>query len=105
MSEFQVFKTLRSRLKDALAWLPEGGIQAQTTQSIKNAQAVLQAAGADLINVIKTTVFLTDMNDFAVVNEVYASFFKEDPPARSAVQVAALPKGAAIEIEVIAYLH
>ena len=63
-----------------------------------------QAAGADLINVIKTTVFLTDMNDFAVVNEIYSSFFKGNTPARSAVQVVGLPKGAAIEIEVIAYL-
>lgn len=84
---------------------PEGGIQAQAAQSIKNAQAVLQAVGADLTNVIKTTVFLTDMNDFTAVNEVYATFFKENPPARSAVQVAALPKGASVEIEAIAYLH
>ena len=92
-------------LDPATGTFPEGGIQAQITQSIKNAQAVLKAAGADLINVIKTTVFLKDINDFAVVNEVYASFFKKDPPARSAVQVAALPKGAAIEIEMIAYLY
>ena len=84
---------------------PEGGIQAQTTQSIKNILSVLKAAGADLTNVVKTTMFLTDMNDFAAVNEAYAAFFKEYPPARSAVQVAALPKGAAIAIEAIAYLN
>lgn len=84
---------------------PKGGIiQAQTVQSIRNAQAVLQAAGADLTNVIKTTIFLTNMSDFAVVNEVYGTFFQENPPARSTVEVAALPKGAAIEIEMIAYL-
>jgi len=91
-------------LDPATGVFPEGGIQAQTTQSIKNVQAILQAAGADLTNVIKATVFLTNMNDFAVVNEVYATFFKDNPPARSAVQVAALPKGVAIEIEVIAYI-
>jgi len=91
-------------LDPATGAFPKGGIQAQTNQSIKNVQAILQEAGADLINVIKTTVFLTDMNDFAVVNEIYSSFFKDNPPARSAVQVVGLPKGAAIEIEVIAYL-
>lgn len=91
-------------LDPATGAFPEGGIQAQTTQSIKNAQAVLLAAGTDLTNVIKTTVFLIDMNDFVAVNEAYAAFFKENPPARSAVQVAALPKGASIEIEMIAYI-
>lgn len=79
-------------------------IKAQTIQSIKNVQAVLQAAGADLANVVKTTVFMTDINDFALVNEVYATFFNESPPARSAVQIVALPKGANIEIEVIAHI-
>ena len=79
-------------------------IKAQTAQSLKNVQAVLRAAGADLNKVVKSTVFLTDINDFAAVNEVYVTFFNEIPPSRSAVQVAALPKGANIEIEVIAYI-
>lgn len=83
--------------------LPED-IKSQTAQSIKNVQAVLQAAGGDLKNIIKTTVFLTDMKDFNAVNGVYAAFMKENPPARSAVQVAALPKGAHVEIEAIAYI-
>lgn len=91
-------------LDPATGAFPEGGIQAQTAQSIKNVQAILQEAGTDLTHVVKTTVFLTDMTDFAAINEIYATFFKDNPPARSAVQVAALPKGAAIEIEAIAYL-
>jgi len=80
----------------------EGGIQAQTRQSLKNVEAVLAAAGLTMANVIKTTVFLKDMNDFAAMNEVYATFFTADPPARSAVEVARLPKDAKIEIEAIA---
>lgn len=78
------------------------GIKDQTEQSLKNVQAILQEAGLQMSHVVKTTVFLTDMNDFSEVNEVYAEFFKENLPARSAVQVVALPKGARIEIEVIA---
>ena len=81
---------------------PAGGIREQTRQSLKNVQAVLAQAGLSLENVIKTTVFLKDMNDFAAMNEVYASFFEKDPPARSAVQVARLPKDAMVEIEAIA---
>lgn len=92
-------------LDPATGVFPEGGIQAQTAQSLKNIQAILREAGGDLSHVVKTTVFLTDMKDFVAVNEVYATFFKENPPARSAVQVAALPKGAAIEIEAIAHLN
>ena len=74
----------------------------QTRQSILNAQAILQAAGLDLRNVVKTTVFLADMGDFAAMNEVYAQFFQAPYPARSAVAVKTLPKGALIEIECIA---
>lgn len=88
-------------IDSATGTLPEG-IEAQTAQSIKNVQAVLNSAGADLTDVIKTNVYLTDMNNFTVVNKVYATFFSENPPARSAVQVVALPKGAQIELEVIA---
>ena len=80
----------------------EGGIAGQTRQCLKNVQAVLAQAGLTLENVIKTTVFLKDMNDFAAMNEVYATFFTSDPPARSAVQVGKLPKDAMVEIEAIA---
>ena len=79
-----------------------GGIEAETRQALKNLAAVLQAGGASLASVVKTTVFLRDMNDFATMNEVYSEFFTDLPPARSAVQVAALPKGGAVEIEAIA---
>jgi 2-iminobutanoate/2-iminopropanoate deaminase len=82
----------------------EGGIQAQTRQALINLQAVIEAAGSSLDQVIKTTVFLQDMGEFALMNEVYASFFTSNYPARSAVQVAALPLNAAVEIEAIALL-
>ena len=81
---------------------PEGGIKAQTRQSLTNVQAVLRAAGLDMSNVVKTTVFMADMADFADMNSVYAEFFTEPFPARSAVAVKALPKGAQVEIEVVA---
>jgi len=82
----------------------EGGIEAETRQAMNNLRAVLEAAGASLENVVKTTVFLRDMNDFAAMNAVYAEFFTADFPARSAVQVARLPKDAAVEIEAIAFV-
>lgn len=78
------------------------GIVAQTEQVLKNLGAVLEEAGLSYEDVIKTTVFLDDINDFATVNEIYAKYFIGDAPARSCVEVAALPKGALIEIEVIA---
>lgn len=80
----------------------EGGIKEQTRQSLTNAAAILAEAGLSLANVVKTTVFLADMGDFAAMNEVYATFFSEPYPARSAVAVKALPKGAMVEIECIA---
>ena len=81
---------------------PEG-IAAQTRQSLANVKTILEAAGTDMDHVIKTTVFLKDMNDFAAMNEVYATFFKEGGyPSRSAIEVARLPKDALVEIEVIA---
>ena len=80
----------------------EGGIAAQTRQSLENVKAILAQAGLGMENIIKTTVFLKDMNDFAAMNEVYASFFPGEPPARSAVEVARLPKDALVEIEAIA---
>ena len=76
----------------------EGGIAGQTRQSLENVRAVLAQAGLGMENIIKTTVFLKDMNDFAAMNEVYASFFPSEPPARSAVEVARLPKDALVEI-------
>jgi 2-iminobutanoate/2-iminopropanoate deaminase len=82
----------------------EGGIEAQTRQALLNLKAVLAAAGAELTDVVKTTVFLQDMGEFAKMNAVYSEFFTENPPARSAVQVAALPKGGAVEIEAVAIL-
>ena len=81
---------------------PEGGIKEQTRQSILNAKAILEEAGCSLSNVVKTTVLLSDIADFTAMNEVYASFFSEPFPARSAFAVRDLPKGALIEIEMIA---
>ncbi|GIV20417.1 MAG: reactive intermediate/imine deaminase [Armatimonadota bacterium] len=74
----------------------------QARQVLYNLQAVLQAAGASLQDVVKTTIFLTDLGQFASVNAVYAEFFPNDPPARSTVQVAALPRGVQVEIEAVA---
>ncbi len=78
-------------------------VKAQTEQVMKNIGAVLSAASLNYGHIIKTTIFLTDMNDFATVNEVYGAFFKEAPPARSTVAVSALPKGVNVEIEVLAH--
>ena len=88
-------------LDPATGKLVEGGIREQTEQVFKNIGAVLAQAGLTMDNVIKTTVFLTDINDFAAMNEVYAAHFGGDYPARSAVEVGALPKGAKVEIETI----
>jgi 2-iminobutanoate/2-iminopropanoate deaminase len=79
-------------------------VQQQTERVLQNLKAILEASGASLNHVVKTTVFLKDMNDFAAMNEVYARFFTAAPPARSTVQVARLPKDALVEIEVVAGL-
>ncbi len=79
------------------------GIVEQTKQVLENVKGLLQSQGLDFSHVIKTTVFLDNMDDFAKMNEVYATYFKEPYPARSAIEVARVPKGALIEIEVIAY--
>ena len=84
--------------------LVDGGVEAETRQALIDLKNVLEAAGSSLECVLKTTVFLHDINDFLKMNAVYATFFVENPPARSAVQVAALPKGGAVEIEAVAYL-
>lgn len=82
--------------------LISGGIGEQTHQALKNLKAVLEAAGSSLEQVVKTTVFLQNLDNFAVMNEVYGQYFKDQPPARSTVQVAKLPKGALVEIEAVA---
>ena len=82
-----------------------GDIKAQTKQSLENIRAILAASDANLQSVVKTTVFLNDINDFAAMNEVYKQYFDHDPPARSCVQVAAIPKGALVEIEAIARIE
>ena|SRR5690554_5386837 len=84
--------------------LVEGDIQDQARRSLENIRAILEEAGAGLADVVKTTVFLKDMNDFGKVNEVYAQYFTENQPARSCVEVARLPKDVSIEIEVVAVL-
>ena len=81
-----------------------GGVEAETRQALENLKRVLIAGGSSLDQVVKTTVFLRDMEDFAKMNAVYAEFFPVNPPARSTIQVAALPKNAAVEIEAIAHL-
>ena len=85
----------------AIGAFAEGGIKEQTRQSLTNVKAILEEAGLSLSNVVKTTVFMADMNDFADMNSVYAEFFSERYPASSAVAVKTLPKGALVEIEVV----
>lgn len=80
----------------------EGGVKAQTLQAMLNLKAIVEEAGSSMELVIKTTIFLLDMNDFATVNGAYAGFFPENPPARSTVQVARLPKNGLVEIEAVA---
>ena len=97
-----IFVSGQLPIDPATGAVPEGGVQEQTRQSLTNAKAILEAAGLGLANVVKTTVFLADMGDFAAMNEIYAQFFSEPFPARSAVAVKTLPKGALVEIECIA---
>ena len=97
-----VFLSGQLAIDPATGNLVEGGIQAQTEQSLKNIEAILAEADLTVDNVIKTTVFLADINDFAAMNEVYAEFFTEPYPARAAFQAAGIPKGALVEIECVA---
>ena len=97
-----VFTSGQIPIDPATGAFVEGGIKEQTRQSLLNVKAILTSAGTTMDNVIKTTVFLADMNDFAAMNSVYEEFFKAPYPARSAVAVKTLPKGALVEIEVIA---
>lgn len=96
-----VFTSGQIPLDPATGALAPGGIEAETDQVLKNLKAVLEAAGTSLSRVIKTTVFLRDMNEFAAMNKIYASYFPSEPPARSTIQ-AILPKGASVEIEAVA---
>ena len=97
-----VFVSGQLPIDPATGAFAEGGIKELTRQSLTNMKAILEEAGTSMANVVKTTVFLADMNDFATMNEVYAEFFAAPFPARSAVAVKTLPKGALVEIECIA---
>jgi len=97
-----IFTSGQIPVDPATGEIVEGGIEAQTEQVFANLKAVLEAAGSSFDKVVKATVFLQDMKDFAVVNSIYAKYLGTDAPARSAVQVAGLPKGSLVEIEVIA---
>ncbi|MFW5547026.1 MAG: RidA family protein [Bacteroidales bacterium] len=97
-----VFVSGQLPIDPATGAFAEGGIKELTRQSLTNMKAILEEAGTSMANVVKTTVFLADMNDFAAMNEVYAEFFAAPFPARSAVAIKTLPKGALVEIECIA---
>jgi 2-iminobutanoate/2-iminopropanoate deaminase len=97
-----IFCAGQTPIDPATGQLVSGGVQEQTARVLENLQAVLSAAGSSLEAVVKTTVFLTSMSDFAAMNEVYARYFPGMPPARTTVAVAALPRGAQVEIECIA---
>jgi len=97
-----IFTSGQIPLDPATQQLVQGDIRAQTERVMENLGAVLAAAGVGFDKVVKATIFVADLNDFAAVNEIYGKRFPKDPPARSTVQVAALPKGARVEIELIA---
>jgi 2-iminobutanoate/2-iminopropanoate deaminase len=97
-----VFASGQIPIDPATGQFVEGGIVEQTEQVLRNVSNLLQASGTSLARVVKTTVFLADMDDFAAMNETYARFFSENPPARSTVQAARLPRDARVEIEVVA---
>lgn len=103
-TETLVFTAGQIALDPSTGELVPGGIEEQTRQALTNLKHILDAADSGLAYVVKTTVFLKDMSDFPKMNAVYAEFFDENPPARSTIAVAALPKGALVEIEVVAML-
>jgi 2-iminobutanoate/2-iminopropanoate deaminase len=103
-TDFAVFTAGQVGLDPATGELVSNAVEEQTRQALKNLQNVLEASGSSLANVVKTTVFLKDMNDFSRMNAVYAEFLGAMPPARSTVAVAGLPKGALVEIEAIALI-
>ncbi|KYO68692.1 MULTISPECIES: RidA family protein [Thermovenabulum] len=98
-----LFASGQIALDPATGEMVEGGIEAQATRVMENIKNILAAAGMDFSNVVKSTIFITDINNFAKVNEIYGKYFPENPPARSTIEVSKLPKGALIEIEVIAH--
>lgn len=97
-----IFTAGQVALDPATGVLVDGGIEAQTRQVLANLKAVLEAAGSDMDRVIKTTVFMINLGEFTKMNSIYAGFFPNNPPARSTVQVVALPRGAEVEIECVA---
>ena len=103
MGQF-VFTAGQAAIDPAIGGLIDGDVAAQTEQVMRNLQAILVAAGSDMEHIVKTTVFLKNMDHFAAMNEVYGSYFPEDPPARSTVEAARLPLGALVEIEAIAVI-
>ena len=103
-TDFALFTAGQVGLDPATGELVSDKVEEQTRQALKNLQYVLEAGGSGLAHVVKTTVFLKDMNDFSRMNAVYAEFLGETPPARSTVAVAALPKGALVEIEAVALI-
>ena len=100
-TESMIYTAGQTGLDPATGELVAGGVEAQTRQVLTNLKHVIEAAGSSVGNVIKTTVFLTDMSDFPKMNAIYAEFFGENPPARSTVAVAGLPKGGVVEIEAV----
>jgi len=103
-TESLVFTAGQIGLDPATMEIVKGGVEAETRQALTNLKQILESADSGLNFVVKSLVFLQDMNDFAKMNAVYAEFFPENPPARSTVQVAALPRGAQVEIECVALL-
>lgn len=103
-TEFGIFTAGQVGIDPSTGELVAGGIEDQTRQVLKNLKAVLETAGSGLKFVVKTTVFLNDMGDFSKMNAIYAEYFGEEPPARSTIAVAGLPKGALVEIEAFALI-
>lgn len=103
-TDAMVFTAGQIGLDPAAMELVPGGVEEQTRQALTNLRSVLEAAGSSLAHVVKTTVFLQNMDDFPKMNAIYAEYFGENPPARSTVAVAALPKGALVEIEAVALI-
>ncbi len=103
-TEEMIYTAGQTGLEPATGELIAGGVEEQTRQVLNNIRNVLEAAGSSLEHVVKTTVFLKDMNDFAKMNSIYAEYFGENPPARSTIAVAALPKGGLVEIEAVALI-
>ena len=103
-TDTMIYTAGQTALDPATMELVPGGIEEQTRQVLNNLRSVLEAAGSSFEHVVKTTVFLKDMNDFAKMNAIYAEYFGENRPARSTVAVAGLPKGGIVEIEVIALI-